>query len=112
MARKGRRDCRVGTRKKNNMNARVEEAKKAIRKCKKDGVPVPDNARNALAPGCKSDAAADAAAEEAEVSRRAKTPSATSFLESMRADAAASVAGLKSAAQTSESTKAQMKGGK
>jgi hypothetical protein len=91
MSRKGRRDCRVGQRKKNNINTRVEEMQKAIRKAKKEGKPVPDNVRNALAPGLESDAAADAAAAAAEVEAAAKTPASQSFLASMRSEAASYV---------------------
>ena len=68
MARKNRRDCRVGDRKKNALNKRVEDMQQAIRKKSKKG------------------AAAPAPAEQPKL-----TPTAAEFLSQMRAEVAVGV---------------------
>ena len=68
--RKGRRDCRVQHRKKNNVNARVEGLQKAIRKAKKEGTAPPQ----------------EVGVDGADGEQSTITPSAAAFLASMRAD--------------------------
>jgi hypothetical protein len=75
MARTGRRDCRTADRKKNHMNARVEEMKKKIRKAKKEGKPITKEGVASEAPPVQL------------------TPAAASFLSQMRADVTAELAG-------------------
>lgn len=83
MARTNRRDCRVGQRKKNNINIRVEQQQRAIRKAKKLGLQVPEECRSGVAKGFlhKGEELGDAEL----------TPAANDFLAQMKADVTAHV---------------------
>ena len=82
MSRKGRRDCRVGDRKKNAMNQRVEALQQSIRKQKKEAA-----------------TAKKAAAIAAEEASSSLTPAAAAFLAQMRADVAAQLGTVATAAK-------------
>ena len=91
MARSNRRDCRQRVGKKQQPNSRVEQLQKQIRKAKKAGVAPPAEVVEGLARETNSDSSSSHT-QPAQL-----TPAAADFLSQLRADAQASVSGLRAA---------------